>query len=626
VSEDTPPVENGSPQAVLPISDDADQTMVMKVANLGFLLERLGEDCDDLQYLRELTENALEAEALRVVWDVDQKLFDLTGQLKLCCIDDGRGMTGTEMVQHINHLSSSGHIQSVDGNFGVGAKIAAATRNPAGVLYQSWVDGKGAMIQLWRDPETQQYGLKQFQLPDGSYSHVVPLGEEAKPEQIDQHGTKVTLLGHGPEERTIDGPPGVLTRSRWFNRQLGSRYFRFPKDVDVRAREGWDQPREDTDVNLLRKVRGMEWFLNKYSDQSGTVSLDGSDVHWWILEDSDARRSYSLPNTGHFAALHKEELYELTTGRAGTARLQQFGVIFGADRVVLYVEPRNGGPRRLTSNTARSQLLLDGSSLPYSDWAAEFRAEKMPQEIRDYMDAVISGARGADHRQSIEERLKNYSKLYRLSRVRPRAGGKDAATSPTAETSDLEDSGVGGPAKPERSKKPKKKRDTTGDVLASALAAEGLDAEEAEEGPPPLPRIKWLSENDDPPSRSPEELEDRAAKYLPEVNMLQINADFRVFVNMVQHWCNEYELEPNNEFVIEVVREWFEQTLIETVIGCQQLQGDRRWSSSDLEAVLSEVALTAAVMPRYHVANAIKRALGAKLGTLRDRTEATAAA
>lgn len=625
MSEDTPPVENGSAQSVLPLGDDADHTMVMKVANLGFLLERLGEDCEDLQYLRELTENALEAGAKEVVWDVDQKLFDLTGQLKLCCIDDGRGMTGIEMVQHINHLSSSGHIQSVDGNFGVGAKIAAATRNPAGVVYQSWVDGQGALIQLWRDPETQQYGLKQFQLPDGSYSHVVPLGPEARPEPIDQHGTKVTLLGHGRKDQTIDGPPGVPTQSRWFNRQLGSRYFRFPDGVVVRAREGWDQPREDSEKNRRRQVRGMEWFLNKYSDKKGTVSLDGCDVHWWILEDSEARRSYSLPNTGHFAALHKDELYELTTGRAGTARLQQFGVIFGADRVVLYVEPRNGGARRLTSNTARSQLLLDGGTLPYSDWAAEFRAEKMPQEIRDHMDAVISGARGADHRQSIQERLKNYAKLYRLTRARPKAGGNKTANSAT-EPADPQDRDTGTASKPERSRTSKKKRDTTGDLLASALAAEGLEAEEVEEGPPPFPEVVWLSEHDDPPTRSAEDLEDRAAKYLLEENMLQINADFRVFVNMVEHWCNEYDLEPNNEFVVEVVQEWFEQTLIETVIGCQQLQGDRNWSSNDLEEVLSEVALTAAVMPRYHVANAIKRALGAKLGTLRDRTEATAAA
>ena len=72
------------------------------------------------------------------------------------------------MVQHINNLSSSGGVQAMDANYGVGAKISAATRNPAGVLYQSWQDGEGSMIQLWRDPRTGKYGLKQFRLPDGA--------------------------------------------------------------------------------------------------------------------------------------------------------------------------------------------------------------------------------------------------------------------------------------------------------------------------------------------------------------------------------------------------------------------------------------------------------------------------
>jgi hypothetical protein len=615
VSEDTAPVE-GADQ--LALGDDADQTLRMKVANLGFLLERLGEDCDDLQYLRELTENALEAGATRVVWDVDQKLYELFGQFKLCCIDNGHGMTGKEMIQHINHLSSSGHIQSVDGNFGVGAKIATATRNPAGVVYQSWVDGQGWMIQLWKDPETQQYGLKQFQLPDGSYCHVVPLSDGAKPDQIDQHGTKVTLLGTGPDHRTVDAPPGTPTPSRWFNRHLASRYFRFPEGVTVSASEGWDQPRESADRNP-RGVHGMESFLNRYSDHRGVVSLDGCDVHWWVLDAGDARSSYSLPNNGHFAALHKDELYELTTGRAGTARLQQFGVIFGADRVVLYVEPQNGGTRRLASNTARSQLLLDGGPLPYADWAAAFRDEKMPQEIRDHMDAVISGAKGADHRRSIEERLKNYAKLYRLSRTRPRAGGTTRADDAT----DRPDGGAssGSSAKRDRSKNSKRDRDLTGDLLASALAADGPEADQIDDAPPAMPHVVWLSEHDDPPSRTADFLDDRAAKYLPDQNMIQANADFRVFVNMADHWCDEYGVERGNRIVMEIVREWFEQALIETVIGCQQLQGDRRWSSDDMDQILSEMSLTAAVMQRYHVANAIKRALGAKLGTLRDRPE-----
>lgn len=46
---------------------------------------------------------------------------------------------------------------------------------------------------------------------------------------------------------------------------------------------------------------------------------------------------------GHVAALYQNELYELVYGRGGTARLMNFGVIFGTDRVVLYWEPAFGG-------------------------------------------------------------------------------------------------------------------------------------------------------------------------------------------------------------------------------------------------------------------------------------------
>ena len=81
-------------------------------------------------------------------------------------------------------LSSSITPQSHQGNFGIGAKIAAATRNHAGLIYLSWKDGQGAMIHLWRDPETGQYGLRQFQHPDGNFAHWLPIESSVKPEMI----------------------------------------------------------------------------------------------------------------------------------------------------------------------------------------------------------------------------------------------------------------------------------------------------------------------------------------------------------------------------------------------------------------------------------------------------------
>ena len=113
--------------------------LAMTVHNIGFLLDRLDQDCHPLQYFRELTQNSIEA-ILRtrvrgeIIWDMDWTGYDLDGLQKLCVIDTGDGMTGDEMVKFINQLSSSMSAQSFSGNYGVGAKIAAATRNPAGVL------------------------------------------------------------------------------------------------------------------------------------------------------------------------------------------------------------------------------------------------------------------------------------------------------------------------------------------------------------------------------------------------------------------------------------------------------------------------------------------------------------
>jgi hypothetical protein len=596
-----------------PIPERYDATEPMGVENIGFMLERLGRDCDDLQFLRELTMNSLEAGATQIIWDYDRAMYDMLGVYKLCCIDDGHGMTGEEMRRYINQLSASRHEQAFDGNFGVGAKIAAATRNPAGLIYQSWKDGRGAMIQLWRDEVTRQYGLRQFELPDGSFRYVVPIGLEGKPSEISDHGTKVILLGKSEEHDTIEPPPGVATPSRWVNRYLNARFLRFPDGVEVKAREGWTGDPVTDKKNLKRRVRGQGEFLDDVAQSSGIEELSEAFVHWWILDESEQRRNASeLVNVGHFASLYQNELYELRTGRSGVTRLHQFGVIFGYDRVVLYVEPKQVRGRPLSANTARTQLLREGQPLPYADWAVEFRAQ-MPQAIQEYMDAVIAGSQASDHHEAIAERLRHYQKLFRLSRYRLRQDGRVRIQEPVIErpkpSRTTRENGEGARSRP--------RQEMTGRLLAAMLAEHGQDGEEVNTNKQDLPKVVWVSEVVG--TRAPDFLADRAAKYLAEDNLIQANADFRVFTDMAEFWAEQYDLEPDNVHVTSVVHEWFEQALVETVIGCQALQGEREWSPGDIERALSEEALTATVMQRYHVANSVKRTLGARLGSLRDR-------
>jgi hypothetical protein len=121
-------------------------------------------------------------------------------------------------------------------------------------------------------------------------------------------------------------------------------------------------------------------------------------------------------------------------------------------------------------------------------------------------------------------------------------------------------------------------------------------------------------------TREPGFLEDRAAKYHIEQNLLQINGDFRVFTDMVKRWCDRYAHVPSAERdITDACREWFEQALIETVLGVQTLKDSREWSVEDIKHSLSEESLSGAVMQRYHIEVAVRRALGAKLGSIKDR-------
>ena len=58
----------------------------------------------------------------------------------------------------------------------------------------------------------------------------------------------------------------------------------------------------------------------------------------------------------------------------------------------------------VTSNTARTQLLMNEEPLPWTEWATEFRA-KMPKEITELMEKLGGGSE-TDYQQSIRDSFK----------------------------------------------------------------------------------------------------------------------------------------------------------------------------------------------------------------------------
>jgi general stress protein YciG len=396
-------------------------------------------------------------------------------------------------------------------------------------------------------------------------------------------------------------------RSRWILRFLNTRFFRFPDGLTIRAREGWELV-GDSKHNFLRVVEGQEQWLRRSCDSQGVVNLGDANAHWWILkEDVDKDSGHNAPG-GHVAALFQDELYEMVTGRAGIARLQAFGAIFGSDRIVVYVEPTSP---LVTSNTSRTNLLIEGENLDWARWAAEFRTN-LPDEIVLLQEQIGSRSSEKDHRKAISERLKQINELLRFSRFRPSPKG-------TATVRDDAETNLGGrPASANQNRNGAspagQKGGRSGDIYS--LFAEGGNLTASPVGADDQPRVSWVTAADG--TRTPPDLDDRAAKYIPDQNLIMINADFRVFTDMVDRWQISYAHIAGSEVSIrEVVHEWFEQQLVEAVMSALSLRKVGKWSFQEIETLWSEHALTAAVLPRWHVDQSIKRHLGQRLGTLK---------
>ena len=277
-----------------------------------------------------------------MVWDLDWQRFDASGGRvrKLSVTDTGTGMTPEQLRQYINQLASSGREQSAAANFGVGAKIAAGSRNPHGLEYRSWHRGQGALVCFKRHPDGR-WGLEPQRWPDGRTDFWRPLGEQDKPWLLrgQDNGTQVVLLGRHERHDTTQPPDSVTDgRRQWITRYLNGRFLRLPEQVEVLVR---DQHRHAGDE--LQRIHGEQHHLQQRAIAAGVVQLSDAIARWWVLDDDHRarRREGTLwASTGHAAAVFGDELYDiLPQTRGGYGRLQDFGIRFGYERVVLHLEP-----------------------------------------------------------------------------------------------------------------------------------------------------------------------------------------------------------------------------------------------------------------------------------------------
>jgi len=598
------------------------KTLSMKVENIGFLIDHMGRGCGADQYIRELTQNAIEAVVRtgrtdgRIVWDyVNVPVGDRVVR-KLCICDNGGGMSADELVRYINSLSSSGSEQGADLNYGVGAKISAATRSPEGLVYMSWQNGVGSQIQLIR--EDGQYGLLQFD--DYRYSSEALREQLPANGVIGDSGTCVILLGESLDEDTA-APTGKT--AQWVRNYLNRRYFTVPQFMELKCRSVGK-----TDEGR-RPVAGQKFALDAAGERRGRVALTNATAYWWILAGRSEKLAHPVRAdesskpigdmetlgtgydvAGHTAILWKNELYD-RQGHNGGHRLQQFGVLLGMRQVVIYIEPHAGS---ITTDIARSHVIVNHAEPPWLEWADEFKAN-MPAILREFIDSVVPPANDKKAGESLREMISQHMDLFQMPRFKQAKAGPDHVDADGA-ADHLHSKGGSGHGHNVRPPRPNRVRPLFQLPRTNGLPARQVSALD-------IPECRWI------PVAEDTELEDMAARYVDDKAkpVILINQDFRLFCSIVDTYVKQYAGAGAGvrAHVTVVVRKWVEATLTEVVLGAKALQSQYWPVEKIVDQLQDPRTLTLAMMPRILIHREVKRAVYAELGRPGTLSEGEAA-
>ena len=588
----------------------------MTADNVSWGVDLMHKDCAPLQYLREFTENGIQAIEQagtpgKIVWTFDRNWYKINGSYKAAIIDNGIGMTGREIAQYINKIFSSGKQLGLTKNYGIGAKIAAAPLNARGIEYWTWKEGIGYLAVLRRNSDGR-YGLQEFQNErGGTQDWQEGVSDEFKPKEIDQNGVKVVLLGESDHENTYFNEKAEMP-SRWILRYLNSRYFEIPEGISISAPSIRHNP--DGSLKPMKyRVRGMKSFLDKHIEEEsnyGRMDIYKGTLHWWLLDSKEKRTHYTEFNShAQSGVVFQNEMYNVATMQSHRSRMQKFNLLYTYDRVAIFIEPNF----KVRSNTARSNLLMeDESKLPWETWAREF-SNKMPEVIR-VMEAELF-AKSVQHLdKEIKERLRRLLLNAPLSRFQLNNEGDEEIDNP-----DLLINNPGGQSNDEgeiNETESSEPRNPYSDYIEpKEKRAERKEVKD------PFPTCIWKTLEDG--TRQEGELEDRAAEYLPGNDVLNINGDFRVYKDLLSRLQAEKgggTLSRERSIEHYVCRE-YKFCLMEATMRTKLLNDNPNWSRAEVETkCLSPEGLTEVVMSNYHLHYMLHQNIGRWLSAV-DRGE-----
>jgi hypothetical protein len=494
----------------------SDSSMIapLRVANEAFLVSSMIERCPKTMMIRELVVNGLEAAAhaapgrRQIV--IGPRLHE--GARKLRIWNTGPGLNAAELLQITDLASSLRKQNSLDQNFGMGAKVASLPSNRQGLRYRSCAGGQVSEVVMGYRGGT--YGRLRIGLEG---AEVIDATEACRAEgeyDFSHDWTEVLLGGNSVDQDTVAAPYGTSLRVApdWLGAYLENRFFRLPHDVSLTLMPAvWGGA-------VPRAMVGLGDRCGEFGRTEVRISPSGVKIHYYYdPPEGESTRSAKGAIAGggaRGAIVFRDELYDLRSGDGWLQDAPIYGVPFGARYVSVFVELPHD---YLVWPEAYRQFLRfrgnDQRQVHLSDFSALVRSY-MPAWLAEIIRGFGPGR--ADYLDDIGDELKE---LLASLGVQPTSRAAAA----------------GAPERPmSAAASPPKTAETQAETLRTPL-------------PPPRPKPPTFER---PPEiiglRSPEQiqeraLEGRAAKFYPQSHQIFVNLAYPAVQQMASALLAETE-------------------------------------------------------------------------------------
>lgn len=535
----------------------------IKVCNVNTAMRRSTSECPPLQFLREFTQNGIEAGARTVRFDTDWDLYDQVGVRKLCVIDDGSGMSDQELEGYINGLYSSGRQSSLTGNQGAGAKISSLERNPAGVCYVSSQAGALHTCTLMRN----KYGDHGLRIINGLA--VQPLTASERPTQLPGDGTMTTFLGRSAKDDTTNlgsyvKQGKVKSTRNWVEEEISSRYYTpFPPGVTVQVRSDF-QDRNSPWIT----VQSFQEILRREAMQSGTIYDPQQEVtyRWFILPEKTTQNNV----VASCDFLYQGERYDRLPRGLFMHRLTDAGIKKGYNRVVLLIEPKISP--NIFPDAVRNKLVVKNNPDHYEqEWLAFFR-RNLPAEIQQMMDDITNNDQ--TDQKAMKKRASKLKPFIKILQNKRSATGKKTGNVPgSSGTSGGSSSNSSAAASKNNGKKKSSKSKFSPGVAAM----------------PAPPECLWISGSD-----VPSDFAAFAVRYNGTTNTVHFNEDFPWLQNIFTEIAKSLKDSSDKPELVSRMKELIEVDTYEAIVQAMALYHApaTQNSQSSYVTTLSDAALT----------------------------------